>query len=83
MSTSCSNCGAPRQDDGAVCPYCRAVFPGAVPPPRARHGMPEDVMKAIAAGNKIEAIRLYRLRFKSSLRDAKNAVEAITDPPRR
>ena len=36
-----------------------------------------DVVAAIKAGNRIEAIRLYRGYTGAKLRDSKNAVEAI------
>ncbi len=39
--------------------------------------MPAGVVEALRAGNKIEAIRIYREARKSSLLDAKNAVEAL------
>ncbi|MDC0740466.1 zinc ribbon domain-containing protein [Polyangium mundeleinium] len=78
----CPNCGAPAQAGSATCSYCRAVlaWPGA-PAGAAQasgpSGMPAGVVEALRAGNKFEAIRLYREARKSSLLDAKNAVDAL------
>jgi hypothetical protein len=66
----CPNCGAPAQAGSAVCFYCKAVlaWPGV---------MLAGVVEALRAGQKIEAIRRYREVRKSSLLEAKNAVEAL------
>jgi ribosomal protein L7/L12 len=63
-----------------ACPYCKKVYPDAVgtaaAAPRAQ-GIPAGVLEAIDAGNLIEAIRLHRAANKSSLLEAKTAVEGI------
>lgn len=52
----------------AAAPPPAGVAPGSVP----------GVLDALAAGNVIEAIRLYRLATKTGLKDAKAAIERIT-----
>jgi ribosomal protein L7/L12 len=63
----------------ATCHYCRAVivWPGAPAPTSPPAGIPAGVTEALRAGNKIDAIRIYREAMKSSLLEAKNAVEAL------
>jgi len=39
--------------------------------------MPAGVVEALRAGNKIEAVKIYRASRNSSLLEAKNAVEAL------
>jgi hypothetical protein len=52
---------------------------GAVPLPPSvpAVGVPPGVSEALAAGNKIEAIKLYREAARVGLKEAKDAVEAI------
>jgi hypothetical protein len=84
MSTYCPNCGAPRIERSA-CGYCKVPFPDdqgghrdlAVP------GLPADITRALEAGNKIEAIRLHMVHFKTNLRQAKDAIDAIAPRRRR
>ncbi len=75
----CRKCGAPRQPGAWSCPYCHIAFanapPGAAVGPVG--GAPPGVREALEGGNKIEAIRLYRQATGASLRDAKDAVEAL------
>jgi ribosomal protein L7/L12 len=78
----CPNCGAPAQAGSAVCFYCKAVlaWPGAPDAAAQTSGpgvMLAGVVEALRAGQKIEAIRRYREVRKSSLLEAKNAVEAL------
>ena len=74
MSLFCTHCGAPRQTVAPACPFCRTLYGGAA---EAAY-LPPGVAQAIAAGNEIEAIRLYRLATKAGLKDAKAAIERIT-----
>lgn len=74
----CGRCGAPVPAGAVSCAYCNVSF--EVPPGAARAPAPgadPAVVESLRRGNKIEAIRLYRLATKSSLLDAKNAVEAL------
>jgi len=78
----CSNCGAPAQAGSASCHYCQAVIawpgaPGVAAQRPGPGGMPPGVVEALRAGNKIEAIKIYRESRNSSLLEAKNAVEAL------
>jgi ribosomal protein L7/L12 len=54
--------------------YSEPAPPGA---PAPRLDIPQGVIEALRAGNKIEAIRLYRAARKLGLREAKEAVEQI------
>lgn len=61
------------------CAYCRVSFEesataGAPAPPP---GVDPEIVESLRRGNTIEAIRLHRLKTKSSLLEAKNAVEAL------
>jgi ribosomal protein L7/L12 len=44
--------------------------------PGAPHSMPSAAMDALQKGNKIEAIRLYRLHMQTGLKEAKDAIDA-------
>jgi len=44
----------------------------------ASQDLPDDVIEAIRAGGKIEAIKLLRMRWNVGLKEAKEAVEAYT-----
>ena len=75
-SLACSHCGAPRQTAAAACPYCKALYGGPAPAGAPAAGaLPADVAQALAAGNLIEAIRLYRAAYKVGLKEAKEAIE--------
>ncbi len=76
MSVQCPNCGAPRTDP-AVCEFCDVVFETGARAPKATRGFSDEVVAAVRAGNKIEAIRLHRLANKSSLLQAKEAIEQL------
>jgi ribosomal protein L7/L12 len=41
------------------------------------HGVPVEITEQVRAGQKINAIKLWRERYGSSLVDAKNAIEAL------
>lgn len=72
---TCSHCGAPRT--GPSCPYCGALFAGGSSAGSPVPGVPPGVAEALQRGNKVEAIKLYREGKKSSLAEAKNAVDAL------
>jgi len=40
-------------------------------------GPPQEIVDLVRAGNKIEAIKLHRQLYGSSLVDAKNAIESL------
>ena len=69
----------PMAPPGNVWPPPAVVRP--VSPAAAPSGLPQDSQMAVAAalqaGNKIEAIKLYRMATGVDLRAAKDAVEAI------
>ncbi|MFO0671080.1 MAG: hypothetical protein U0235_15875 [Polyangiaceae bacterium] len=75
----CGRCGAPVMAGATSCAYCRVSFdePAAAGAPAAPAGVDPEIVESLRRGNTIEAIRLYRLKTKSSLLDAKNAVEAL------
>ena len=76
MSVACSHGGAPRQTSAPACPFCKSLY-GDAAPAGAPPGAPAGVLEALAAGNKIEAIRLYQKSQRVSLLEAKNAVERL------
>lgn len=79
MALACTHCGAPRTTSAAACPFCAALYGDAAPPgaPAPRVEGLSAVVAALDAGNKIEAIRLYREARKVGLREAKDAVERM------
>jgi ribosomal protein L7/L12 len=68
------------------CSYCGVAFEGApagAQAPRA-HGADPDIVDLLVNGNKIEAIKVYRERYKPrGLKEAKDAVEEIERRMRR
>jgi hypothetical protein len=81
-SQICSHCGAPRKTSAPACPFCQTLFAGEVGPPPVA-GVPAALLAEIDNGNLIAAIKMHRQVFKTSLRDAKDAVEAIAAKRRR
>ncbi len=76
----CGLCGAPRAARSEACGYCGAAFPDAIPSaPSAVGGVPPGVLEAIDAGNLITAIKHYRDHTRCSLKEAKEACEAIAE----
>jgi ribosomal protein L7/L12 len=77
----CSHCGAPVQAGAATCHYCRAVLVVSLgtgqTTAKTAAGFPEEALTSLRNGNKIDAIRIYREAKKCSLREAKDAVDAI------
>ena len=76
----CGRCGAPLPAGAGGCGFCGVSFvvaPGASPAASAPGSAYPQVVAALRAGNKIEAIRLHREHHKSSLRDAKDAVDRV------
>jgi ribosomal protein L7/L12 len=76
-SQVCTVCGAPRKNAGPACPYCRTLYAGEAGPPAPAPEMPAALLVELDRGNLIAAIKIHRQVFKSSLRDAKEAVEAL------
>lgn len=61
-----------------TCAYCGTTFvaaaPGAPQPPSGAH---PEVLRLLRENKKIEAIRVYHQTYRTSLRDAKSAVDSI------
>jgi hypothetical protein len=79
VNVLCLHCGAPRQTSAPNCPYCRTLYATPAPPgaPSPLLEGPPGVAEALADGNLIEAIRLYRKATGASLKEAKTAVEKV------
>jgi ribosomal protein L7/L12 len=77
-SAKCENCGAGVTSGAVVCAYCGTTFvaaaPGVAGPPS---GANPELVRLIRAGQKIEAIRVYRQGKTCGLKEAKDAVEAL------
>jgi len=70
--SSCPSCDHENPAGSQCCARCGAELA------RAAGGVVDDVMRdLIARGQKIEAIKLYRERTDTGLKEAKDAVEAI------
>lgn len=69
----CPECGSDVSDQAAACPKCG--FP--VPSRANRLPASEEVRTALKAGNKIEAIKLYRIATNLGLKESKDAVDQI------
>lgn len=89
---NCPNCGAPLDYSGGSaptirCPFCNnsVIVPeelrdhsaGTDGSAMLQPGKLRDIAELVRAGNKIEAIKLYRATFNVGLKDAKDAVEAL------
>jgi ribosomal protein L7/L12 len=71
----CLQCGFESFTPAATCPQCGAASPRiASGNPAALSG---DLLRLIAEGKKLEAIKMYHDRTGARLIDAKNAVEAL------
>ena len=67
-----------------ACAYCGVAFEGAPPAPPNAGGADRDIVDLLASGNKIEAIKVYRERYRPrGLKEAKDAVEEIERRMRR
>lgn len=77
-SAKCENCGAGVTPGAVVCAYCGTTFvtaaPGVAGPPS---GANPELVRLIRAGQKIEAIKVYREATRCGLKEAKEAVEAL------
>ena len=77
-SATCENCGAGVTPGAVVCAYCGTTFvaaaPGVAGPPP---GANPELVRLIRAGQKIEAIKVYRDATRCGLKEAKDAVEAL------
>lgn len=77
-SAKCENCGAGASPGAVVCAYCGTTFVTAAPGvPGPTSGASPEVVRLIRAGQKIEAIKVYRDATKCGLKEAKDAVEAV------
>ncbi|MCB9634807.1 MAG: hypothetical protein H6721_21995 [Sandaracinus sp.] len=75
----CGICGAPRTPAAGSCMYCGSAFAdattgGSGPAPG---GIPHGVVEALDRGQLIEAIKIYRQAKRCSLKEAKDACDAI------
>jgi hypothetical protein len=82
-SQACTVCGAPRRTSAPACPFCQTLFVGEAGPAAPVPDVPAALLAEVDKGNLIAAIRIHRQMFKTSLRDAKEAVEAIAAKRRR
>lgn len=77
----CGRCGAPVLAGANGCSFCGVAFVGAPPGQTAATagaaGADAEVVALLRARNKIGAVKVHRERYKTSLRDALRAVEAI------
>jgi len=73
--TRCTFCDHNNPADATRCTNCGAEVPGSL---EAGHESLADTLSAlIQTGQKIEAIKQYRERTQSGLKEAKDAVEAL------
>jgi hypothetical protein len=79
----CTVCGAPRTTCDPACRFCHTLFAGESAGPAPVPDVPASILAEIDRGNLIGAIKIHRQSFGTSLRDAKNAVEAIAAKRRR
>ena len=82
-SQVCTVCGAPRTSGAAACPFCKTLFAGEAGPAPPAPGVPAALLAELDRGNLISAIKIHREVFKTSLREAKEAVEALAASRRR
>jgi ribosomal protein L7/L12 len=80
----CPGCGAPVDVDERVCPYCGAAIAVSASDPTLLSGFSSgasdslsEVREQIKRGKKIEAVRTYREITGASLKEARDAVQAI------
>lgn len=76
----CGRCGAPISSGASGCAFCGVAFVGGVGPgagAATAGGADRDVVEQVKARNKIVAIKIYKERYKTSLAQAKAAVDAI------
>jgi hypothetical protein len=74
--SSCSSCGAalPPGEQARFCPACGRELGASGDAPR------HEVEQLVAAGQKIAAIKAYRLATGVGLKEAKEAVEKMPGP---
>ena len=82
---NCPSCGAPLEVDGKSalvrCKFCKnvAFVPGiATPQGNAPQLALEEIRRLAQSGNMVEAIRQYRTLYGVGLKEAKDAVEALS-----
>jgi len=73
--TRCAVCDHNNPPGAKQCANCRAELPDALE--SSPEPADDDLMTLISRGQKIEAIKVYRLRMGVGLKEAKDAVEAL------
>ena len=77
-SAKCENCGAGAAPGATVCAFCGTTFLTAAPGvSSAPVGENPELVRLIRAGQKIEAIKVYREATRCGLKEAKDAVDAL------
>ncbi|MDO9015846.1 MAG: ribosomal protein L7/L12 [Deltaproteobacteria bacterium] len=77
-SAKCENCGAGVGPGATACAFCGTTFLTAAPgAPSGHPGENPELVRLIRAGQKIEAIKVYRESTRCGLKEAKDAVDAL------
>lgn len=72
---NCPACNHSNPDGTPLCGKCGATLPGVSTQPTT--DVTDQLLALIRSGEKIEAVKLFREQTGSSLKEAKDAVEAI------
>jgi hypothetical protein len=82
--TKCPSCGEENPSGVGLCKRCGKQIPLEESPQRespqaevASGSFEEQVLGLLRAGKKIDAIKLYRTKMGTDLKEAKDAVEAL------
>jgi len=73
----CGRCGAPVMAGASGCGFCGVAFEGVPAAPKPAGAGEAEIVDLLRKGEKITAIKLHRERFRTGLREAKDAVEAL------